>query len=124
MYEQTQGHHHEQGHDPLLVLQVDRRSHKPGLLQKSEASLDPNLAFTAPQEILGGKGLLIELAHRKDKLVGRKDKKALFLQNLGLLFLGRHQRPGYKPLYPSGLFESVAFPTRRGGLFQRVAGSV
>ena len=58
--------------------------------------------------------------------VGRKDKKALFLQKPGLLFLGRHQgrhqRPGYKPLYLSGLFELVAFPVGRRGLFQHVAG--
>ena len=54
--------------------------------------------------------------------VGRKDKKALFLQKPGLLFLERHQRPGYKPLYLSGLFELVAFPVGRRGLFQHVAG--
>src|SRR5712664_1848965 len=57
--EQTDGHHHQQGHDAFGLFEIERGGEKLGVFEEAKPALRMGLAFIAGSQFLGGQQGLV-----------------------------------------------------------------
>jgi hypothetical protein len=58
--QQTPRHHHQQGHDPLGLLEVKRGGHQAGVLEEATATCPLRLTCIAREQLLDGQAGRVE----------------------------------------------------------------
>jgi hypothetical protein len=64
--QQTHRHHHQQGHDPLGLFEIERRGQQAGIFEEATAAFCMRLAFVACQELLGRSRGVVECIGGED----------------------------------------------------------
>ena len=64
--QQTYRHHHQQGHDPLRLFEIERRGQQEGIFEEATAAFCMRLAFVACEELLGRSRGVVECIGGKD----------------------------------------------------------
>lgn len=67
VYQQTHGHDHQEGHDPLRFFQGERRGEKERIFEEPKAAFGMLLALIPCQEVLRGEGTFVEFVGGKNK---------------------------------------------------------
>src|SRR5678816_107513 len=73
--EQTDGHHHQQGHDAFGFFEIERRGQKLGVFEEAKAALGIRLPFVSGQHLWRWQLGLVQFVRREDETTVLVDKR-------------------------------------------------